>query len=290
MTHADTTPEGQGSVARLRVLTLNLFGRRQGWSERRTAILKGLRKLNPDLVGFQESIVNEDYDQVLDLLGPEYHIVHQTNREPGEPPDVEPGQGFSIASRWPLTDVHELDLHVTPRTADFACGAMTAELLAPAPLGPLIVVYHNPSWKLQLEYERELQAPITGRFVEELVGQRDLPVILFGDLDADPDATSARFWTGRQALGGMSVCYRDAWEGAHPGEPGYTFTRASPLMGDRDWPFKRIDYLFVRCGEHGGPLLDIERCELVFDRPIDHVWASDHFGLVADLAVPTRRH
>ena len=278
------------TVDRLRVLTLNLFGRRHDWTERRTAILTGLRTLNPDLVGFQESIVDDEYDQVRDLLGPEYHIVHQGNREPGEPPDVERGQGFSIASRWPLTDVHELDLHVTPRTADFACGAMVTTLRAPAPLGPLMVVYHNPSWKLQLEYERQLQAPITARFVEELVGDRELPVVLFGDLDADPNASSVRFWTGRHALDGMSVCYRDCWESAHPGEPGHTFSRASPLMGDRDWPFKRVDYLFVRCGEHGGPLLDIESCDLAFDEPIDGIWASDHFGLVADLAVPTRHH
>jgi endonuclease/exonuclease/phosphatase family metal-dependent hydrolase len=172
------------------------------------------------------------------------------------------------------------------RPAEFACGALTAEVLAPAPLGPLLVVYHNPSWKLQLEHERELQAPITARHVEELVGDSERHVVLFGDLDADPEATSTRFWTGRHAMDGMSVCYRDCWESAHPDEPGYTFTPASPLMGDRDWPFKRIDYLFVRCGEHGGPPLDIASCELAFSQPRDGTWASDHFGVVADLSVP----
>lgn len=286
MSLVDAHIASRAGVSRLRVLTLNLFGRRSDWSKRRQAILTGLDTLQPDLVGFQESIVNAEYDQVRDLLGPRYSIVHQSNREPGEPPDVERGQGFSLASRWPLTNLHELDLHVTPRTADFACGAMVAELQVPAPIGPLLVIYHNPSWELQHEHARELQAPITGRSVEEMVGDRDLPVILFGDLDADPDATSVRFWTGRHALDSVSVCYRDCWESAHPGEPGFTFSRANPLMGDRDWPFKRIDYLFVRCGEHGGPLLDIESCELAFDQPVDGVWASDHFGLVAGLARP----
>ena len=85
----------------------------------------------------------------------------------------------------------------------------------------------------------------------------------------------------------MSVCYRDAWEATHPDEWGHTFTPDNPLLADRDWPFRRIDYLFVRCGEHGGPTLDITRCELAFNRPVEGVWASDHFGLVADLAVPT---
>jgi hypothetical protein len=27
-------------------------------------------------------------------------------------------------------------------------------------------------------------------------------------------------------------------------------------------------------------------CERLFDRPVDGVWASDHFGVVADLEVP----
>jgi hypothetical protein len=27
-------------------------------------------------------------------------------------------------------------------------------------------------------------------------------------------------------------------------------------------------------------------CERIFDQPVDGVWASDHFGVVADLEVP----
>ena len=184
--------------------------------------------------------------------------------------------------------MHELDLHVTPRTADFACGTLVAEVLAPDPVGPFLLAYHNPSWKLQLEYERELQAVAAARFLDEVLAGRTMHVILVGDLDADPDAASVRFWTGRQALGGMSTCYRDTWESAHPGEPGHTFTPRNPLLDGQDWPFRRIDYLFVGCGEHGGPTLDIAACERVFDEPVDGVWASDHAGLLADLSVPSR--
>src|ERR1051326_534806 len=91
--------------------------------------------------------------------------------------------------------------------------------------------------------------------------------------------------------GGVSVCYRDAWESLHPREPSHTFTPENPLMAaaNWDWPFRRIDYLFVRCGEHGGPSLKIASCQRIFDKPINGVWASDHFGLVADLAVPENR-
>jgi endonuclease/exonuclease/phosphatase family metal-dependent hydrolase len=270
----------------VRVVTQNLWGRRGDWDARRSVLVAGLRELRPDLVALPESVVNEEYDQVADVLGPEFHVAHQKAREPGDAEDVEPGQGHSLASRWPLGEVRELDLHLTPRTAGFACGTLAAEILAPEPLGPVVFAFHNPSWRLAHEHERELQAVAAAAFLDELADGRTRHVVLAADLDADPDAASARYWTGRQALGGTSVCYRDAWESAHPGEPGHTFTPETPIMIGRDWPFRRIDYIFVRCGEHEGPTLEIARCDRIFDEPIDGVWASDHFGLVADLEAP----
>jgi endonuclease/exonuclease/phosphatase family metal-dependent hydrolase len=273
-------------ASRARVVTQNLWGRRGDWPGRREALVAGLRELRPDLVALPESVVTDDYDQVRDVLGSDYHVAHQQDREPGDPDDVEPGQGHSLASRWPLGEVHELDLHLTPRTEDFACGTLAVEVLAPEPLGPLVFAFHNPSWKLDQAHERELQAVAAATFLDEVAAPRAGHVIVAADLDADPESSSARFWTGRQALGGMSVCYRDAWESTHPGEPGHTFTPENPIMIGRDWPFRRIDYVFVRCGEHEGPTLEIAACERIFDAPVDGLWASDHFGLSVDLAVP----
>lgn len=97
-----------------------------------------------------------------------------------------------------------------------------------------------------------------------------------------------RFLTGRQSLNGISVCYRDAWESTHPGDAGETFTPRNPLVADWDFPFRRLDYVLVRCGEHGGPTLQVRSCERIFDEPVGGVWASDHFGVVADLVIPSR--
>jgi hypothetical protein len=60
----------------VRVLTLNLWGRSGAWAERRSVLIDGLRELRPDLVAFQEPIKTDDYDQVLDLLGSGFHVVH----------------------------------------------------------------------------------------------------------------------------------------------------------------------------------------------------------------------
>lgn len=182
--------------------------------------------------------------------------------------------------------MRELDLHLTPRTEGFACGTLAAEVLAPEPIGPLVFAFHNPSWRLDQEHERELQAVAAATFLDELAAGRARHVVLTADLDADPAATSVRFWTGRHALDATSVCYRDARESLHPGEPGHTFTPENPIMIGRDWPFRRIDYVLVRCGRHEGPTLSIDSCERIFDSPVDGVWPSDHFGLSVDLAVP----
>jgi endonuclease/exonuclease/phosphatase family metal-dependent hydrolase len=48
---------------------------------------------------------------------------------------------------------------------------------------------------------------------------------------------------------------------------------------------RRIDYVLVRGGIHG-PSLRVADCRRVFDQPVDGVWASDHFGVVADLEAP----
>jgi endonuclease/exonuclease/phosphatase family metal-dependent hydrolase len=283
----------------MRVVTQNLWGwyypleglgigrarpgapRPAAWNTRRSVLAEGLRALDPDLVAFQEAIRHDDYDQVTDVLGPGYEVAHQARREAD-------GSGISIASRWPLGEVHEVDLHLTPRTADFPCGALVAEVKVPPPIGPVLFVNHKPNFELALEHERELQAVATASHLEGLAAGTGVHVVVAGDFDATPDAASKRFWRGRQSLGGTSVCYRDAWEHTHHADdPGHTFTPANPMVVEGTWPLergRRIDHILVRCADHG-PSLDITACTRIFDQPEKGVWASDHFGVVADLAV-----
>ena len=261
-------------AAHLRVLTLNHYSRHADWPARREVLASGLRALNPDIIAFIETVVTENVDTVAEILGDGYHVAHQQDRAPD-------GTGISIASRWPLLDLREHDLHVTPRSASLFCSLLTAEI--ETPVGRLLFANHLPSYELDFELERELQTVSATRFIEYVVGDREMHVILAGDLDATPDAASIRFLRGLQSLDGMSVAYRDAWERAHPGDPGYTFDSRNPLRTP-EWDIdRRIDYLFVRC-THEGPTLDVARCELAFAEPVDGVWASDHFGVVADFA------
>jgi endonuclease/exonuclease/phosphatase family metal-dependent hydrolase len=263
--------------AGLRIATLNAWGVRGDWQHRRAPLAEGFAALNADLITLQETIATATYDQTSEFLPAGYHTVHQTRRESD-------GQGVTTASRWPTGRVVELDLHVTPRGHGFASTSLIVEILAPASLGRIWLVNHLPDWQLQHEHERRLQAVRAARALEELTARRPGHVIVAGDFDADPDADSVRFWTGHHVIDGMSVCYRDAWHSCHPDEPGHTFVPDNPNAADWDWPFRRIDYILVRCGQHGGPTLRITGCERIFDQPGTTI--SDHYGLTADLELP----
>jgi endonuclease/exonuclease/phosphatase family metal-dependent hydrolase len=271
------------ATSELRIATLNLWGRRGEWNERRRVLVEGFSELAPDLVAFQEAVVRDGYDQVADILGPGYHVAHQAGRETD-------GTGVSIASRWEVGEVWEETLHVSPRVDPSEI--VVAEILAPNSLGgTLLFAHHNASWQLGCERERELQAVAGSQLVGDLLGKREIShVVLAGDFNAAPDSGSVRFWRGLQSLGDTSVCYRDAWESTHPEDPGHTFSPRNPLVtGGDNWPLelgRRIDYVMVRCTDHG-PTLDVTACERIFDEPVKGVWASDHFGVVADLSAQT---
>lgn len=47
---------------RVRVATLNLWGQNGAWEERRSVLVEGLRRLQPDVIAFQEAIVGDGYD------------------------------------------------------------------------------------------------------------------------------------------------------------------------------------------------------------------------------------
>jgi endonuclease/exonuclease/phosphatase family metal-dependent hydrolase len=269
----------------VRVLTLNaLAPHHADWRRRREVMLAGLRDLRPDVVALQEIVWGNEYDQVADLLGPDYFVARHSGRSAD-------GVGAALASRWPLGAIRELGLHVTARTEDLPwCAAVVAEVLAPEPLGTLIVVHHKPVYHHGYARERELQAVTTASFVERMVDGRDVHVVLAGDFDDPPDSASVRFWTGRQSLEGLSVCYEDAWQVANPGQPGHTFDPANPLVPAGEMSLergRRIDYVMVRCGTHG-PTLDVAGCTLALAEPVDGVYASDHFGVVADLVLPDK--
>jgi len=72
-------------TAGVRIATLNLWGTRGDWSTRRGSAKPAFAELDADLITLQETILDGDYDQARDLLGDDYHLAHQSDREPDGP-------------------------------------------------------------------------------------------------------------------------------------------------------------------------------------------------------------
>jgi endonuclease/exonuclease/phosphatase family metal-dependent hydrolase len=262
------------SPPNLRVITANVFAHHANWPDRRSVLRDAFRALDPDIVCLQETVVADGADQARDILGSDYDIIHSEIRS-------EAGDGISIATRWPVTEREELELKpVSNRTATFNCTTLIATTEAPAPFGNVAIANHFPDYQPDHEYERERQTAIAAGALHRFAQSSD-HVLLMGDLDAEIDAASLKFLSGKRSHAGTSVCYVNAFDAAHPGEPGHTFTPDNPLC-PRHWPFRRIDHIYIRCGSRGQPTLGIVDCSVVLDAPVNGIWPSDHFGVMAD--------
>jgi endonuclease/exonuclease/phosphatase family metal-dependent hydrolase len=113
-----------------------------------------------------------------------------------------------------------------------------------------------------------------------------------GDFNAVPESDEIRWLTGLTTLDGRRVAYQDAWDRMHPRDPGYTWARANPYVGELHWlrADRRLDYIFVspaRRDRRG----TIRAARIVLDQPRvpaaggAPVFASDHYGLIADVDV-----
>ncbi|WP_169814311.1 endonuclease/exonuclease/phosphatase family protein [Nocardia mexicana] len=273
-------------MSSVRVATFNVLSPLLAdWDRRKKVIAEQLREGGPDIIALQEVDAGSDREQVIaDLLGPGWHVAWHSRT-------TADGVGLALASRWPFGEIREHGLGVTDRAAVFPWSAVVvAEVRAPHPLGTVLVAHHKPVFQFDYEHERELQAVEAARFIDDVLDGRAEHVVVVGDFDATPDSASMRFWTGRQSLAGISVGYHDAWEVLRPNDPGHTFAPDNPLVARGDMSSaagRRIDYVLVR-GTGFGPTLEVRAVERICVAAGGGVQASDHYGVLAELGVPSR--
>jgi endonuclease/exonuclease/phosphatase family metal-dependent hydrolase len=265
----------RGGNGQVRIATLNVLSPdNRDWDRRQPLIRDAMRRLDADVVALQEVRPGE----VEELLGPGYHVTAFSALSDN-------GVGAVLATRIPHRVLEEIDQRTAQNGADLPwCATLIVDL--EAPFGRLVVAHHKPNWPFPLEVEREQQALRAALAVERHAG--DGPAVVLGDFDATPDSASVQFWRGRRSLDGVSVCFQDAWETMRPTEPGLTFSAENPLVRDGEVATavsRRIDYVLVRAGRHGA-LLQVLQCDRFLDRPVGGVWASDHYGVLADVAAP----
>ena len=288
----------------LRVVQLNAASLLEpDWERRRHEIVAWLDHLDPDIVCLQEVWAQDDDPGTAHWLaehaGVDWHVAfggapfHETLW-----PDAALRFGSAVLSRWPIEHAAFHRLPVT-EDAETAATHVPWELLHVQTVGLDVFSTHlaaAPTWgrdrqQQVLAIDEHVRAARGDKDELLAYGQRrpDMPAILCGDFNAEPDSDEIRFLTSLTALDGRTAYWQDAWRVAGEG-PGWTQDwRANPIASGMNIPRKRVDYVFVgdpfwRDGG-GGRVLSAAPA---FHEPLTGVVASDHAGLVVDVVWPQR--
>jgi endonuclease/exonuclease/phosphatase family metal-dependent hydrolase len=263
-----------------RVATLNIWNRSGPWPQRLPLIREGLRALDADAIGLQEVLgfsgLPSQAHEIADGMG--WNAFYAPAWSIGGGLTL----GNAILSPHPLRDAAVFEL-----PAPGIEGRNVAFARVDAPHGPMPLFVTHFTFQAHLGHVRCAQVRALVELVAAHAPLGEAPPIVIGDLNADPDADEIRFLRGLTPLGGTSVYFTDCWlEGEGPG---YTYDRRNVYALRSREPSRRIDYIFVRGPDRnyrGEPL----RAWLALDQPVDGVWPSDHFAVVADLYAAPRPH
>lgn len=280
----------------MRVLTWNLWWRNGPWQRRREAIAATLAELAPDVCGLQEVWGSPtDPDAVTDVtdatdatdnlaadlaerLGMHWCWAARAPRRSWQRvhgPHLRFGN--AVLSRWPITAHAETPLPVEDGQERVALHARIE-----TPAGPLPFFTTHLSHQLGASAARLAQVRTLAGFVAGHASGHPLPPVVTGDLNAEPTSDELRLLGGlltAPAMPGQVLV--DAWRYAEPDRPGHTWDHRNPYLADDPNPDARIDYVLVGPPREGGGR--IRSAALAGDAPVDGVWPSDHFGVVAEL-------
>ena len=262
----------------MRVLTWNLWGRYGDWRRRLDAIAAVIAEAAPDVCGLQEVWDTPEENlaaQLADRLELRWHWagVH--------PPRPEDGQsiGNAVLSRWPIGAVAELELP-TARVPERR-GAIAAHIETPGGVLPFVtthLTYQPGGSDIRLDQVRALAG-----FVAEHAGRCPYPPVVTGDLNAEPDSDELRLLGGLLTAPAVpDLVLLDAWRYAVPGDPGFTWDRRNGYQRYSIIPDSRIDYVLLGLPQENRGR--VEAVRLGGDAPVDGVWPSDHFAVIADLS------
>ena len=262
----------------LRVLTINIWNLDGPWRDRRAEIVTWIDRLEPDVVLLQEVVEAADGRNqatwLAEACAGAWAVAYGGTGEVGV------GRfGNAVLSRWPIDDVAVRDLPYEPRDDDVQRVAVHARTAG------LDVFCTHLNWRFDDGHVRERQVAALAEFVAERTDPSSpLPPIVGGDFNADPDAEEIRFLCGLTSMDGRSVYFQDAWRVAGDRRPGWTWDNRNPFAAAEREPDRRIDYVFVGWRSQPKGPGRVESARVVCNRALTGTFASDHFGLLAEVA------
>jgi endonuclease/exonuclease/phosphatase family metal-dependent hydrolase len=271
---------GRRSVSEMRILSWNLWWRYGPWERRCEAIATTLADVRPDLCGLQEVWGTPSENLAAELAGRLgmywcWAAASSNGDERGEDLSI----GNAILSRWPIASNAQADLAAGGLAGQ---GRVAVHARIDAPGGALPVFTTHLAYGLGLSQVRSAQVRLLAQFVAEHAGDCTYPPVITGDLNAEPGSDELRLLGGiltSPAVPGLVLL--DAWRYAEPGDPGFTWDHRNGYQADSVIPDSRIDYILVGLPRQGRG--KVRSVQLVGTAPVDDIWPSDHFAVVADL-------
>jgi len=266
-------------VRTLRCLTLNLWGAEPPLDQRMALVAEGLRGLAPDVVTLQEvrevpGRLPNQAETLASAAGFSYVFAPATPFGGGQ-------EGLAILARQPILEHEALELpHAESKERRILLSARVQNGRGSVWIHTTHLNYRLTHGQQREDQVQAIAASVAGR-------TSDSPQIVMGDFNARPEADEIRFMRGLTTLGNHRTYFQDAWDRMNLGIPGLTWARANPYTAKLAFlePDRRLDYIFVTPmrGDGRGTVLS---CAMVFDTPgVDAVYASDHFGLLAEIQV-----
>jgi endonuclease/exonuclease/phosphatase family metal-dependent hydrolase len=264
----------------MRVLSWNLWWRYGPWERRRQAIAATLAEARPDLCGLQEVWGGPGENLAAELaerLGMHWcwAVASKGHGTGGD----ELSLGNAILSRWPIVAQAETELPVGDLVEERRV-AVHARVDTPGGLLPMFTTHLT--YGLGRSQVRMAQVCRLAEFVAEHATDLACPPVVTGDLNAEPGSDELRLLGGlltAPAVPGQVLV--DAWRYADAGQPGFTWDHRNGYLAKSIVPDSRIDYILAGPPRQGRGR--VRSADLAGTAPVDSVWPSDHFAVVADL-------
>jgi endonuclease/exonuclease/phosphatase family metal-dependent hydrolase len=264
-------------------MTWNLWWRYGPWQRRRAAIAEVLAGVAPDVCGLQEVWGGPDANFAAELaerLGMHWCWVELPPVARRHPEHGVLAIGNAVLSRWPIADRAELALP----TADVEERRAALYARIEAPGGPFPFFTTHLTYRPGGSALRVAQVRALAGFVDKNAADAAYPPVVTGDLNAEPDSDEIRLLSGMLTAPAVpDLVLLDAWRYADPADPGFTWHHRNGYQKQSRIPDSRIDYVFVGLPSYNQDRGRVRSVRLAGTEPVDGVWASDHFAVVAEL-------
>jgi endonuclease/exonuclease/phosphatase family metal-dependent hydrolase len=187
--------------------------------------------------------------------------------------------GNAILSRWPITAQAQAGL---PAGGPAEEGRVAVYARIDAPGGELPMFTTHLTYGLGRSQVRVAQVRALAGFVAGQAADCAYPPVVTGDLNAEPGSDELRLLGGLlTAPAAPGLVLVDAWRYADPADPGFTWDHRDGYQANSPLPDSRIDYILVGLPRRGRGR--VASTQLAGNAPVDGVWPSDHFAVIADL-------